>query len=376
MAWSLFQFTKAPRRFHSPPDHLINPQHKRSVNPTTPETQCFIIAEAGVNHNGRLELALKLVDKAAEAGANAVKFQTFTASKLVRAGTRTANYQEKNAGQTDQQAMLRELEMTPEMHEQIVERCRVRRIEFMSTPFDAESADMLLGLGMQCLKIPSGEVTNLPFLARVARLDVPLILSTGMATIEEVEEAVGVIQSTRARPGGSVRLTLLHCTSNYPTALEDVNLRAMQTLRERFGLPVGYSDHTAGILIPVAAVAMGATVIEKHFTLDRQLPGPDHLASLEPVELQEMVTQIRALERSFGDGQKRPREKELPVRDLVRRSLVAARDIRSGEVLTEGDVVMLRPGTGLAPRELSRVVGRRACVDIAANTQLTWEHLT
>lgn len=342
--------------------------------------QCFIIAEAGVNHNGDIDTALTLVDAAAKAGADAVKFQTFHADKLVRSGTKTADYQRSNTGQVDQKEMLRRLELSLEAHEAIRDRClEIGTIEFMSTPFDEDSATMLVKMGMRRIKIPSGELTNVRLLPHVAAMNIPLILSTGMASMKEVCEAVELIDRTRLEHGfretlGSI-LTLLHCTSNYPTSLDDVNLRAMAAMRDHFGLSVGYSDHTDGILIPIAASALGASVLEKHFTLSRKMEGPDHKSSLEPEELATMVRQIRQVELCLGDGEKLPRANEIPVRDLVRRSVVAARDIPAQKTITNDDLELLRPGTGIQPRDLIKLVGRRTRAVIAKGAMLKWENL-
>jgi len=321
----------------------------------------FVIAEAGVNHNGSDELALQLVNTAARCGADAVKFQTFTADKLVRRGAAKAAYQLASTGDGDQHSMLAALELTEAMHRALFERCALRGIEFMSTPFDEDAADFLVGLGMRRIKIPSGEITNHPFLRYLAHKDVPLILSTGMATLGEIEDATAVIRAEReaaglSRPLAEV-LTLLHCTSNYPAAFGDVNLRAMRTIADAIQVPVGYSDHTLGIAVSAAAVALGATVIEKHFTLDKAMPGPDHKASLAPDELAAMIEQIRAVEQALGDPCKQPTAAELPLRELLRRSLTSSRDLAAGEPLQSGDVCLLRPGTGIPPRELVRVVG-------------------
>lgn len=341
--------------------------------------KCFIIAELGVNHNGEISLARTLVKAAAEAGADAVKFQSFSAEKLVVAGTPTAAYQQTNSGDTDQAAMLRRLELSEAMHQELAEYARRMGVEFMSTPFDESAADMLVGLGVHRLKIPSGELTNHPLIAHVARKGLNLILSTGMATLAEVGDALAVIERTRLECGfsGSLAdsLTLLHCTSNYPTALEDVNLRAMQTMGAEFGVPVGYSDHTEGILVAVAAAALGARIVEKHFTTNRNLPGPDHQASLEPLEFAEMVRQIRAVGRALGDGLKAPRDSEMPVRALVRRSVVAACDIPTGRIITADDLTLRRPGHGLPPADFARVVGRRALMELPCGTLIELSHL-
>lgn len=339
----------------------------------------FIIAEAGVNHNGDEELALRLVDTAAQCGADAVKFQTFSADKLVRPGAEKAEYQKRQTGEGDQYAMLKALEMSPELHRRLVARCAELGIEFMSTPFDEDAADFLLQLGMKRIKVPSGEITNTPFLEFLAAKGVPLIVSTGMASLQEIEEAVRVIAATRERQGLAGPLaeavTILHCTSNYPAAFGDVNLRAMGTIAQATGLPVGYSDHTLGIAVSTAAVALGATVIEKHFTLDRNMPGPDHAASLEPAELAAMIGQIRAVEQALGSAVKQPTASELPVRALVRRSVTAVRAIAEGAVVQPADIALQRPGTGIPPAEARQVPGKRARRAIAAGTTLQWSDL-
>ena len=336
----------------------------------------FIIAEAGVNHNGSDELALQLVDTAARCGADAVKFQTFTADKLVRRGTAKAAYQEDATGGGDQHGMLRQLEISQSTHRRIFERCAQRGIEFMSTPFDEEAANFLVALGMRRIKIPSGEITNFPYLRFLARKDLPLILSTGMATLAEIEEAVGVIRAERNsarldRPLAQM-LTVLHCTSNYPAELDDVNLRAMHTIAAACGIPVGYSNHTLGVAVSTAAVALGATVIEKHFTLDRSLQGPDHQASLAPDELQRLVEQVRSVERALGDAAKQPAPSELPVRALVRRSVTTSRDLAAGTEVAAADVCLLRPGTGIPPAKLEALYGRVLKHTVAEGTTLQW----
>lgn len=341
--------------------------------------KCFVIAEAGVNHNGSEELALQLVETAAKAGADAVKFQTFKAETLVAKGTATAEYQKKQTGSTDQYSMLKKLEMSEDLHKKLINHCRQFGIEFMSTPFDLEAAKFLLGLGMEIIKIPSGELTNLPFISELAAFNKPMILSTGMASLEEVKEAVTAVRDERETQGFTEdledRLVILHCTSNYPAQYEDVNLKAMNTMATEFELPIGYSDHTDGVLVSVAAVAMGATVIEKHFTLDRNMPGPDHKASLEPDELELMVQQIRQIEACLGDGDKKPRDSELPVRDLVRRSVTLVTDKRAGEIIEAEDLVLLRPGTGIPPKDLQQVIGRYIKTDKKAGELLSWRDL-
>lgn len=337
----------------------------------------FIIAEAGVNHNGDDELALQLVDTAARCGADAVKFQTFSADKLVRPGAAKAAYQERATGAGDQHAMLKALEMSEALHHRIVARCAAVGIEFMSTPFDAEAADFLLGLGMRRIKVPSGELTNDPFLAFLAAKGVPLIVSTGMATLAEIVHAVEVIDRARRTAGHTGPLaevvTILHCTSNYPAQCSDVNLRAMRSIAEATNLPVGYSDHTLGLAVSTGAVALGACVIEKHFTLDANMPGPDHKASLTPEELSSLVRQIRDIEQAMGSATKAPTASELPIRELVRRSVTLRRDVAAGSVLARGDLVLLRPGDGITPSELDHVPGRVARHFLAAGTTLQWQ---
>ena len=337
----------------------------------------FIIAEAGVNHNGDASLALKLVDTAAQCGADAVKFQTFTAEKLVRPGAEKAEYQKRETGEGDQYTMLKALEMSVDLHHQLFDRCRELGIEFMSTPFDEQAAVFLRDLGMRYLKVPSGEITNLPFLEFLTRLDMPMILSTGMADLKEVVTATEFIMDIRAqiepRPCEAAMLTVLHCTSNYPAKNSDVNLRAMQTIANTTGLPVGYSDHTLGLAVSTAAVALGATVIEKHFTLDQNMAGPDHKASLLPEEFAALVVQIRAVEEALGSPIKEPTASELPVRALVRRSVTATRDVKTGAVLEPKDLTLLRPGTGIAPASLRSLEGRIASRDILAGSTLQWD---
>lgn len=340
---------------------------------------CFVIAEAGVNHNGSIDLALQLVDIAARSGADAVKFQTFSAERLVRPGAQTAQYQAKATGESDQFAMLKRLELSEADHRKIVERCAERGIEFMSTPFDEEAARFLLALGMRRIKVPSGEITNLPFLEFLAEADRPMIVSTGMATLEEIDGAVGAIARRRAQRGFgaamSERVTVLHCTSNYPAAAADVNLRAMSTIATHTGLPIGYSDHTRGIAVSIAAVALGATVIEKHFTIDKSLPGPDHAASISPDELASLVEQVRAVGEALGSAEKRPTVTELPIRALVRRSVTTRRSVGAGQPIGAEDVCLLRPGDGIPPGELADVIGARARRAIAAGVTLRWDDL-
>lgn len=339
----------------------------------------FIIAEAGVNHNGDAARALEMVDVAARAGADAIKFQTFSADKLVSHQAEKAEYQKRETGEGSQHAMLKALEMSNALHTALIVRCAQAGIEFMSTPFDNEAADMLVGLGMRRIKVPSGEITNHPFLRHLASKDQPLIVSTGMATMAEIAEALDVITKVRAARGFAAPLeavvTVLHCTSNYPAEPGDVNLRAMRTIADETGVPVGYSDHTLGLAVSTAAVAMGATVIEKHFTLDRTLPGPDHRASLTPDELAALIIQIRMVEAALGSPVKAPTEAELPVRAVARRSVSVARDLPTGAMLTRGDLALLRPGTGIAPRHIDELGGRTLARGVVRGTPLVWEDL-
>jgi N-acetylneuraminate synthase len=331
----------------------------------------FIIAEAGVNHNGSLDLALRLVDAAKASGADAVKFQTFRADLLTTRSAHKAPYQERTTANAESQfEMLQRLELDAAAHQRLIDHCRQIGIQFLSSPFDAQSADLLATMNVPLYKVPSGEITNLPFLQHLARKNRPLILSTGMSTLGEVEEAVHVLQAA-----GATQLTLLHCVTEYPAPYAEVNLRAMQTLKSAFGLPVGYSDHTPGIDIAIAAVALGAEVIEKHFTLDRSLPGPDHPASLEPVELQQMVAAIRHVEAALGTGIKAPAPCELLNLSVARKSVVAARSLPAGHRLATGDLDIKRPGNGLAPKLLPALIGRTLRTGVAKDEIINWNHL-
>jgi N-acetylneuraminate synthase len=331
----------------------------------------FIIAEAGVNHNGSLDLALRLVDAAKASGADAVKFQTFRAGLLATRSAHKASYQERTTAPTESQfEMLQRLELDAAAHQRLIDHCRQIGIQFLSSPFDTQSADLLATLNVPLYKVPSGEITNLPFLQHLARKGRPLIMSTGMSTLGEVEEAVNVL-----RAAGAMQLTLLHCVTEYPAPYAEVNLRAMQTLKSAFDLPVGYSDHTPGIDIAIAAVALGAEVIEKHFTLDRTLPGPDHAASLEPVELRQMVEAIRHVEAALGTGIKAPAPCELPNLPVARKSVVAARSLPAGHQLATGDLEIKRPGNGLAPKLLPALIGRTLRAGVAKDEILNWNHL-
>jgi N-acetylneuraminate synthase len=331
----------------------------------------FIIAEAGVNHNGSLDLAVQLIDAAKASGADAVKFQTFRADRLATRAAHKAAYQQRTTSNAESQfEMLQRLELDAAAHERLIEHCSRVGIQFLSSPFDAESADLLATMDVPLFKVPSGEITNLPFLQHLARKGRPLILSTGMSMLGEVEEAVKVLQAA-----GAPHLTLLHCVTEYPAPYTEVNLRAMHTLKSAFGLPVGYSDHTPGIEIAIAAVALGAEVIEKHFTLDRSLPGPDHAASLEPVELQQMVSAIRHVEAALGNGIKAPAPCELPNISVARKSVVAARSLSAGHQLATGDLDIKRPGNGLAPKFLSALIGRTLRAGVAKDEIISWDHL-
>lgn len=332
---------------------------------------CFIIAEAGVNHNGDITVAHRLVDVAAESGADAIKFQTFLADRLVTSVAPKADYQLQTTDAAESQYdMLKRLELSEQAHRELITHCSEKRIIFLSTPFDEESADLLDALNVPAFKIPSGEITNLPFLDHVARKARPMIVSTGMASLGEVESAVRVITST-----GNTQIILLHCVSNYPAEPADINLRAMQTMAQAFGVPVGFSDHTLGIEIALAAVALGAAVIEKHFTLDRSLPGPDHQASLEPDELKAMVHGIRNITFALGDGRKQPVPSEANTAAVARKSVIARRAIPQGVTLSENDLAILRPGSGLPPMMLPYLLGRITRVDITQGTLITLEML-
>jgi N,N'-diacetyllegionaminate synthase len=337
---------------------------------------CFIIAEAGVNHNGNPDLALRLVDAAAAAGADAVKFQTFRTDQVVTKGTEKADYQRSFTGDGDQYDMIRALELDEHAHELIAERCVQQNIEFMSTPFDAWATDLLLRLGMRRIKIASGELTHRPFIEDLARRGLPLILSTGMASLDEVRRSVGWLRDCHTGLHRPDWLTLLHCTSNYPALPRDVNLLAMQSLGRELGVPIGYSDHTLGIEVSVAAVALGATVIEKHFTLDRSLPGPDHQASLDPDQLAALVRATRSVESALGDGIKQPTTSELPVRALVRRSAFTSQSLPAGSPINANTVSFLRPGNGIGPEHWNELQVRKTVRALPAGYRLSWQDLT
>lgn len=324
-------------------------------------SRVFIIAEAGVNHNGSLEFAKKLVDAAVEAGADAVKFQTFKADSLVSKTALKAGYQMKSTSADEvQHSMLKRLELDDHAHRVIYSYCIGKNIQFLSTPFDVASADFLNSLGMKMYKIPSGEITNLPYLRHIGRFGKEIILSTGMANLGEVEDALSIFESVGLERS---KIYVLHATTEYPCPFDAVNLRAMLTIRDAFGVKVGYSDHTMGIEIPIAAVALGATVIEKHLTLDRSMEGPDHQASLERHEFVAMVMAIRNLEQSLGDGIKRPSPCEFNNKLSIRKSLVAGKNIKAGELFSEKNIVAKRPGTGISPIRWDEVMGKTANKD-------------
>ena len=323
-------------------------------------SKTLIIAEAGVNHNGSIDLAKKLVEKAKEAGVDYIKFQTFKASKLVTKAAKQAEYQQKNIGKEgdSQYQMLKKLELSPEEHKILIDYCHQLGIKFFSTAFDFDSIDYLHSLNLGLWKIPSGEVTNYPFLKRIAAFNEPTILSTGMCDMEDVRAAVDALFKNGL---AKENLILLHCNTEYPTPFEDVNLKAMNALRHEFGVEVGYSDHTKGIEVPIAAVALGATVIEKHFTLDRNMEGPDHKASLEPDELKAMVSAIRNIEKAVGgDGTKHVSESEKKNIAIARKSIVAACDIEAGELFSEQNLTVKRPGNGISPMRWEEVLGQTA----------------
>jgi len=325
----------------------------------------LVIAEAGVNHNGSLERAIELVRVAADAGADFIKFQTFKASLLATSSAPMADYQKKNLelddqGKQTQQDMLRQVELRFEDHGTLIEECKRVGVRFLSTAFDFESLEFLKGLSLDLWKIPSGEITNYPYLKKIAQTQKPIVLSTGMSDLKEIDEAVSVLLESGSKKED---ITVLHCTTDYPTPMSDVNLLAMPELGKKLGVAYGYSDHTLGITVPLAAVALGATVIEKHFTLDRTLPGPDHKASLEPEELRQMVLGIRELEKALGSKIKKPTEAELKNRIVARKSIVAAKIISAGDVFTEDNLTTKRPGSGTSPMKWAQILGTKSKKD-------------
>lgn len=319
----------------------------------------LIIAEAGVNHNGSLEIAKRLVDEASSAGVDIIKFQTFKAEKLVSKAAKQAEYQKKNIGKGEetQYAMLKKLELSNEQHEELIAYCKSKNIRFFSTAFDMDSIDYLHSLNLSLWKIPSGEITNYPYLKKIASYKEPVILSTGMCELSDIENVINLLVANGVPKD---KITVLHCNTEYPTPMKDVNLKAMLEIKEKFGVEIGYSDHTEGIEVPIAAVALGATVIEKHFTLDKNMEGPDHKASLEPNELKAMVRSIRNIEQALGTGHKTISESERKNIEIARKSIVAAKDIKEGEIFTEENITVKRPGNGISPMEWENVVGKVA----------------
>jgi N,N'-diacetyllegionaminate synthase len=315
----------------------------------------FIIAEAGVNHNGSIDLAKRLIDKAVWSGVDAVKFQTFTADKLVTKTAKKADYQNKTTTEKSQYEMLKKLELKTQDFQILKDYCNKKGIKFMSSPFDLDSIDLLKKIGLDIWKIPSGEITNYPYLKKIAEFKQKIIMSTGMANLSEIESALDLLKEN-----GATDISVLHCNTEYPTPFRDVNLNAMLTIKEAFKVSIGYSDHTKGIEIPTAAVALGAEVIEKHFTLDTSMKGPDHKASLEPEELKNMIDAIRNVEKALGNGIKKPSKSEAKNKDIARKSIVAAKDIEKGELFTEDNLTIKRPGDGINPMQWPNILGKKA----------------
>ena len=329
----------------------------------------LIIAEAGVNHNGSIELAKQLIDAAADAGVDYVKFQTFKTENLVSRSAKMADYQKRNmsVGENSQYSMLKKLELSPQQHYELVSYCNEKGINFFSTAFDLDSVDFLASLHLGLWKIPSGEITNYPYLRKIASYKEPVILSTGMSTFDEIADAISVLIKFGV---SKEQITILHCNTEYPTPMNDVNLKAMHTIGEKFSVNVGYSDHTQGIEVPIAAVALGATVVEKHFTLDCTMDGPDHKASLEPQELKAMVTAIRNIEQALGTEEKKVSTSEGRNKSVARKSIVAAKDIEKGELLTEENLTVKRPGGGISPMKWEYIIGTRAIRTFEADEQI------
>ena len=324
----------------------------------TMPNRTLIIAEAGVNHNGDIKIAKQLIDAAADCGADYVKFQTFSADRIVTKSADKAEYQKQSSDSAESQyQMLKRLELSVEMHLELIEHCKHKSIKFLSTGFDIQSVDLLVGLGLNLVKIPSGEITNLPLLRHIGSLDLPVILSSGMSTMKEIGDALLILEQTGLP---RAQITILHCTTEYPTPMDEVNLRAMNSIRNTLGVAVGYSDHTLGIEVSVAAVALGASVIEKHFTIDRSLPGPDHKASSEPVELVAMVKAIRNIEVALGSDVKEPTMIEIKNAHIARKSILASQKIEKGETLSTVNLVVKRPGNGMSPMLWDRLIGQVA----------------
>ena len=337
-------------------------------------TKTIIIAEAGVNHNGDIKIAKELIEKGSETGADYIKFQTFKAEKLVSKEAKKAEYQQKNAaGNSDRQfEMLKNLELSEKDHFELKRYAGLKKIKFLSTGFDEESIDFLDVLGVELFKVPSGDITNKPLLQHIARKHKPIILSTGMATLKEIEDALNILYKEGLDKNN---ITLLHCNTEYPTPFEDVNLKAMTTIEAAFDITTGYSDHTLGIEVPIAAVALGAKVIEKHFTLDRKMPGPDHRASLEPIEFRQMVQAIRNIENALkGDGLKKPSKSEIKNINIARKSIHSNKNLEIGHVIVNDDLIMLRPGNGISPMDIEKVIGRKVIKAINSGVKLEWIH--
>ena len=329
----------------------------------------LIIAEAGVNHNGDTKLAHQLIETAANVGADIVKFQTFKASNLSTNYAEKANYQKKTTKEISQREMLSRLELKPEFHKELIDACEANGIEFLSTGFDIDSLDFLETLNLKRIKVPSGEITNVPYLRKVAYMKKPLILSTGMSNLGEIENALNVLEQSGL---DRENITVLHCTTEYPAPFSEVNLKAITTIREAFKVSVGYSDHTIGIQIPIAAAALGASIIEKHLTLDKNLPGPDHKASLEPNEFSSMVKSIRIIEDSLGNGVKMATKSELSNRDVVRKSIVAAIQIKAGDYFSEENLTTKRPGIGISPSRWDELIGKKSKYSYQPDDLIQW----
>lgn len=335
------------------------------------QSPVYMIAEAGINHNGNLDTAMELIDVASEAGADAVKFQTFVPEKLAVTNAPMANYQRHNLkNEQTQLEMLTDFQLKFEHHSKLLERCRERQIEFLSTPFEEESADFLYKLGLTAFKIPSGEITNLPFLKHLGKMGKPLILSTGMSNLADVETAISTLEES-----GATEITILHCVSQYPAPIEETNLRAIKTLRQAFNYPVGFSDHSSGIEIALAAVSLGARVVEKHFTLSRNMSGPDHKASLEPKELVQLVSYVRNIEKALGDGKKRQMPCEINTAKVARKSIFSKHEIAAGQEISMDNIVIKRPGTGIAPIHIDLVLGKKAKCNLAKDTQIQFNDI-
>lgn len=335
----------------------------------------LIIAEAGVNHNGDMALAKQLIDAASESGADYVKFQTFKTENLVSKEAKKAEYQKQNTkdgADGSQYNMLKKLELSIENHHELIDYCKYKNIQFLSTAFDLDSIDLLKSLGINLFKIPSGEITNLPYLQKIGEMNTQVIVSTGMCVMQDVEAAINELVKSGTNRNN---ISVLHCTTDYPTAMKDVNLKAMLSIQSQLNLPVGYSDHTLGIEVPIAAVAMGACIIEKHFTLDKSLPGPDHKASLEPKELAAMVKAIRNIEQAIGSETKEPTETERHNILIARKSIHLSQSLEKGHILTSDDLVMKRPGDGISPMKMNEVLGKKIASNLLQEHKLNWEDL-